>query len=469
MSTPGDVRAAVASFSAPDLRGGARAAWVVALLTTCAVLWEAPRQPFVILILPIACVGIVLAVRSPAWPLGVITGATLIALLANGRLPQGGTVAAYTAWLLLALAVAVIRRDRAHPPLRLVLDFSAAGTIAIAALMLARLPASSDSTYGVQKIELFLLIGVLPYIVGMIVGFERRDLELFFRVFVAMVVAAAVYNSFLVASGAANQQFSDRYSLDESIDVIGLGRTMGAVALILLFMIVRATNATRRLLLALALVPVAITFVSSGSRGPVIGMVVALPSVLLWRAASPAVARRLAASLVAVGALAVVAVVWLVPPEATQRSLSIFQTTQETGDTSRFILWSEALHAFSSSLTHSLVGIGTGGYAAIATTGALYPHNIVLEVGAELGILGLLALAAFVISVVVRLLRLLRGGGETAGWAGLLLTLFVFALVNAQFSGDVPYNSGLWLWGGIATGLAAAARTRSQPLPHQRF
>jgi O-antigen ligase len=109
-------------------------------------------------------------------------------------------------------------------------------------------------------------------------------------------------------------------------------------------------------------------------------------------------------------------------------------------------------------VTHSLVGIGTGGYAAISTTGAIYPHNIVLEVGTELGVLGLLALAAFVLSVVVRLLRLLRGGGETAGWAGLLLTLFVFALVNAQFSGDVPYNSGLWLWGGIATGLAAAAR-----------
>ena len=73
-----------------------------------------------------------------------------------------------------------------------------------------------------------------------------------------------------------------------------------------------------------------------------------------------------------------------------------------------------------------------------------------LEVGSELGVLGLLALAAFVISVIVRLLGLLARGGENAGWSGLLLTLFVFSLVNAQFSGDVPYNSGLWLWGGIA-------------------
>jgi len=34
----------------------------------------------------------------------------------------------------------------------------------------------------------------------------------------------------------------------------------------------------------------------------------------------------------------------------------------------------------------------------------------------------------------------------------------VFSLVNAQFSGDVPYNAELWLWGGLATGLAAASR-----------
>jgi O-antigen ligase len=455
-------RAAFASLSARDLTGSSRGVWFGALLVAFAMLWEAPRQPLVILFVPFACVAVVLAVRSPAWPLGITTGATLIALLAHGHLPQGATIGAYTAWLLFALVVTMVRGDRAHPPLRLVLDFSAVGTIALLALMLTRLPASGDGAYGLHKIELFALAAVVPYIVGTVVGYVRRDLELFIRVFVAMIVAAAVYNTFLIATGAASRQFSDRYSLGAAIDVIGLSRTMGAVTLILLFLLVRAETVRKRAVYGLAMVPVAITFLSSGSRGPVIGMLVALPSVLLWRAASPALARRLAASLVAVGALAVVAIVALVPPEATQRSLSIFQTTQEAGDTSRFILWNEAIHAFSSSLTHTLVGIGTGGYAAIATTGSIYPHNIFMEVGSELGVLGLLALAAFIFSVFFRQLRLLGHGGETAGWAGLVLTLFVFSLVNAQFSGDVSSNSGLWLWGGIASGLAAAAHAESR-------
>jgi O-antigen ligase len=462
------MRAAVATLSAPDLRGGARLLWLGSLLAVLAMLWQAPRQPLVILLVPIIGAGVVLATRSPAWPLGVTSGALLIALVAQGNLPKGGTVAAYTAWLLLALAVTAIRRDRAHPPLRLVMDFSAMGTLALAVIMLARLPASADYEYGLNKIELYIVLGVLPFIVGVVVGYVRRDLELFFRVFVAMVVAAAVYNSFLLATGGANQQFTDRFSVDESVDVIGLGRTMGAASLILLFMLVRATTVRTRLLICLALAPVAICFVSSGSRGPVIGMTVALPSVLLWRAASPIVARRLAWAIVAVSALAVVAVVTLVPPEATQRSLSIFQTTQEAGNTSRFLLWHEAIQAFASSVPHTLVGVGTGGYAALSQYGANYPHNLVVEVGSELGILGLIALAAFVISVVARLLGLLSRGGEDAGWSGLLLTLFMFSLVNAQFSGDVPYNADLWLWGGLASGLAAAARAGAYQRARQR-
>ncbi len=452
------MRTAAATFWAPDLRGGARVAWILSGLAVLLLVYEAPRQPMVLALAGIVFVAVALAVRSPALPLGIVVGSTLISLLVAGNLPKGGTIAAYTAWLLLGFAITLVRSDRLHPPLRLMLDFSAAGVIALGLLMLARLPASADYEYGLNKVELYAIVCFVPYLVGLLVGFTRRDLRLFFRVYVAMVVAAALYNSYLIASGAANKQFSDRYSLDESIDVIGLGRTMGEVSLILLFLIVRSESVRTRALLALALAPCAITFVSSGSRGPVIGMVVALPSVLLWRAASPALAKRLALSLVAVGAMAVVAVVALVPPEATQRSLSIFETTHEEGDTSRFVLWGEALHAFSDNITHALVGIGTGGYAAISQNGALYPHNIVMEVGSELGVLGLIALGAFVLSVIARLLGLLARRGEDAGWAGLLLTLFVFSLVNAQFSGDVPYNTGLFLWAGLASGLVASTR-----------
>jgi hypothetical protein len=37
----------------------------------------------------------------------------------------------------------------------------------------------------------------------------------------------------------------------------------------------------------------------------------------------------------------------------------------------------------------------------------------------------------------------------------LTVALFVTAVVNAQFSGGIPNNRGVWLWAGLVTGLAA--------------
>ena len=459
------MRAAVATLWAPDLRGGARFAWLLSGLVALLLLWEAPRQPLVVLLVPLAGIAVVLATRSPAWPLGVATGATLISMLAAGNLPKGGTVAAYTAWLLLGLVVAMIRSDRVHPPLRLVLDFSAAArSCSPRSCSCGCRPRATTST-GSTRSSCTCSCACVPFVVGVVVGFVRRDLELFFRVYVAMAVAAALYNTYPARHGR-RQPAVLRPLLARRVDRRDRARAHDGRGLADAALLARArADGAHAPAARLALAPVAITFVSSGSRGPVIGMVVALPSVLLWRAASPAVAKRLALSLVAVGALAVVAVVALVPPEATQRSLSIFQTTRGGRRHLALRPLGRGHPRLRDNLTHTLVGIGTGGYAAISTHGALYPHNIVLEVGSELGVIGLLALAAFVISVIVRLLGLLARGGEDAGWSGLLLTLFVFSLVNAQFSGDVPYNEGLWLWGGLASGLAAAARAGSHYQP----
>ena len=83
------MRAAVATLWAPDLRGGARFAWLLSGFVAL-LLWEAPRQPLVILLVPLAGIAIVLATRSPAWPLGSGDRRTLISLLAAGNLPKGG-------------------------------------------------------------------------------------------------------------------------------------------------------------------------------------------------------------------------------------------------------------------------------------------------------------------------------------------------------------------------------------------
>jgi len=93
-------------------------------------------------------------------------------------------------------------------------------------------------------------------------------------------------------------------------------------------------------------------------------------------------------------------------------------------------------------------GLGTGGFS-VAFTGVdyrLYPHNLVAEVLLENGLPGLLLIVLFVLWVWQGARRLARRGRPGVRW---LWVLFLMALLNAQVSGDLPFNEGIWFWGAV--------------------
>src|SRR5574337_201965 len=77
-------------------------------------------------------------------------------------------------------------------------------------------------------------------------------------------------------------------------------------------------------------------------------------------------------------------------------------------------------------------------------SGRRYPHNLVLELGCELGVAGL-ALLLLTLFLAVRSARGLAAVPGDGGVAGTLLALFVFWFLNAQLSGDVFDNRWIWL------------------------
>ena len=76
-----------------------------------------------------------------------------------------------------------------------------------------------------------------------------------------------------------------------------------------------------------------------------------------------------------------------------------------------------------------------------------YPHNIFAEVIIENGIPGILALFGLLAFAVARGL----GGREDPRILFAFLA-FLFALGNAQLSGDVIGNEWIWLFAGILAG-----------------
>jgi O-antigen ligase len=437
-----------------------RVTWAASLATGVLVLMLLVARPTVGLMLVIAAIAVVLAARSPAIPLAFFSAGALPAVVLTGRLPQGATVAAFGVWNLLALFIAFVRSGRLRRPLlRDVVGIPLAATAALVALMLIRLSGSGDPSYGSQKIQLTFLTIVVPFLLAMIVGRSSREILRFLRWFIVLESAAAIYALYLLSSGSLHSFAANRFTVATSVDPIEIARDMGAFAIVLLFAMAHTRQTRTQVGYALIAITALVTLLASGSRAPFVALVIGTGVLLATRASDPRIFRRMARVVGVLIALGTVAIVTLVPGSALERALSVFGgDTVGGGEVRRVTLWHEAVQAASQNLW---TGLGTGGYAAIEPHGLLYPHNIFLEVFAELGLFALVLLVLALGAGTLRVASIAFSRRPGSSVAGLMTALLVFAIFNACFSGDLTTNGQIWVWLGI--GLAQATAAVRQP------
>ncbi|MCK4826441.1 O-antigen ligase family protein, partial [bacterium] len=96
-------------------------------------------------------------------------------------------------------------------------------------------------------------------------------------------------------------------------------------------------------------------------------------------------------------------------------------------------------------LDNPLAGVGTGGFGHYNVL--TYPHNIFLELASELGIWGpvvLLFMILYTTYLAVRLLKNQRASALESSLSRAFFAIFIFALINSQFSGEISSNHELW-------------------------
>jgi O-antigen ligase len=381
---------------------------------------------------------------TPALPrAGVVSDVAVgvvFGLLAGSNLVQGAwladvpwldlTTAAFA--LAVPIALAGLRR-------RTTVKEVAAILLLMAALVLGYLePAlSADATHKRTN----LVVGVAFVFVASYLSLSNpRRLRSFF-VTVACLAVPVVVGQVVVPDGLA---LATGRRTPVGVNAIGAGRAVGSALVLVLALLVFPRRGRRRLPLALLAIVLATSLYLAGSRGPVVGVLVAA-LLLIWK--HPSLRRPPKAALLV--ALAVLAAL------AYRRSASAASRLADLTTSGRGELYAQAVRIAGD---HPL-GIGWGNFYRFAPAALLnsdqgdnlYAHNILLEFWIEAG-----AVAALLFTAVAVMILAMSFRGATLSAPGLALAaLLVNLLAGAMLSSDVIGNRMLWVV--LAAVLAGAA------------
>jgi O-antigen ligase len=398
-------------------------------------------------------------------PVLLAPGLTLILVAIGGRYTLDRAGLLDLAWVdlrvigliaaLAVLTVDIVRRP-AGPAVPRAEGWLVAAVLFFLFQIASGLWAPAAARVGPYALDLVLMatltLALYLYAVGDPVAVTRTVFLLFFVAAVVFALAA------LFVNGPGDQ---GRYSaFGGGPNVFVRIEILGVIAAVALY------RFTGRILPLLVTPLFLLAAVLSGSRaGLLAGMVVGAAA--LWRA------RHRLRPGVAVAAGFVLAVaggaVWaFAPPAFTELFQDRFveQTVQERYLSDRTSIWQAAGQLFAD---HPIAGAGLDGfYGLIGINRAIeYPHNYVLGVAAEGGLIGLGLLTA----TVVLWARVVRRGGGHPREALPAVAAAVFVFLSSLFSGDY-YDARLaWLFGALAAAAAttpSAATVPATPLPEPK-
>jgi O-antigen ligase len=338
----------------------------------------------------------------------------------------------------------------------------AAPLVAISALLVVSLSWTPSPGYGGEKAVKFVTLTLLATLAPFFLVQNERDVRRYFSWTVVLAMVTAV---FTIINPPADD---GRLTIGSEGNTIGISHVLCTAALILLVgaltdLIVRRGWAVAG---AIGLVAVAAAI---GSRGPLLSLAFALLATgAVWLARVP---RKLAPVLVAVVAAAAALPFISLPQDSSQRLARAVRDPVTSFRTDpRYDTFSEAVTLIEH---HPLVGVGTGGFQSVGTLAVPpedYPHNMVLEVWAELG---LLPLAILLASVVTLLAGLWRGAWRHAHDASgrllyVLIGFLLFNLFETLLTGDLNENRAFWGVFGLAWLVVQHGVPGSAPPPTER-
>ena len=341
------------------------------------------------------------------------------------------------------------RESLNFPPKKVFLSYSL-----LTLLALISLSYTSASIYGTEKFLRFITLTSLAFLLPFSLFRTAESIKRFFAIFILLAGAMLLD---LLLQGISPVDFYFRTAFGSNY--LALARIQGIAFIFVFFYFLMSSKSPAIKLFNLALIfPLLFGIYISGGRAPALAMSVTLvvTMVLVFLASfgrqhrvSQALVKRdfkIIGSILLIIFLGISLLAYFSDYFGTflHRTLLLMERGEESG-MERVDMYTQALRIFLS-FPNFLSGTGIGGftvqYASFDDKRGLYPHNIFLEMAAELGFLGLLAIFLLIFWSFKDGFSLFKRKQESSStYLSLtLLALFIFLLLNSLVSGDINDN-----------------------------
>ena len=305
---------------------------------------------------------------------------------------------------------------------------------------------------GTDKILRFLFI-TWPSLFFPITFLRKK--ESYIRFSSIFIILSLIMSFDIIRKGLIPGEFGFREAL--GTDYLGVGRISGFALLLTLTLLFIINNNLYKICL-LPVIPLFIlNLFISGGRGPLVSLILSVVLIFIYMAFN-VIKYRKEKIILNKKNLKIISYMflmfflsWLIIDHFSgyfrtiYYRLSLLENLRGDSVETRLSLYNTAINSMRD-FPRNIIGLGIGGfsvfYSGYDAARGVYPHNIFLEIGAELGILGLLAFIFIICKIIMIAFNNIKN--IKLEWVfytniGLLASL-VFMLINASISGDINDN-----------------------------
>lgn len=321
----------------------------------------------------------------------------------------------------------------------------------IALMMMVSLFYTDAPVYGLNKFLRFITITALATFAPIFLFTSVNRIKKFFYTLIAVSSIMAVEAVFINVGGSFHMAFGSNY--------IALARITGmSILMVFFFFILTSGNLAGKIFWIVVGTINIWGFLAAGARGPVVALSTTIGFIIIlsirFRVKRSHTKKVLIMAIVFT--LGISSIFYLFP-ESVETLLFRFKNLAKEagGGTSAALRINFCIAALSAMYSSPIMGLGIGGFSTYYTGQDMrfYPHNIVLEVGSELGIIGIGFFLCIIGACLYELIQNRQRYNYKLYLGSTILALYVYTFLNALLSGDINDNRIFFVWIGVTYAL----------------